>query len=92
MIASLPSSTPTRRRAAAGPVAALVALVRAWYRARRDRVELAGLNDHMLADIGLSRADVDRELLRPFWQPVDHAGLERQRRLAWRPTPLPRAR
>jgi hypothetical protein len=67
-------------------------MARGWHRARRHRRELAALSDHMLRDIGLSRADVEREALRPFWQPVDHAALERQRRLAWRRTPLPGVR
>jgi hypothetical protein len=35
----------------------------------------------MLQDIGLTRADVDRETLRPFWQPIDHEGLTAQRHL-----------
>jgi hypothetical protein len=59
-------------------------MARGWRQARRHRRELAALSDHMLRDIGLSRADIDRELLKAFWQPVDHAALERQRRLAWR--------
>ena len=41
-------------------------------RARRDFRALAGASDHYLADIGLTRADVDRVLAAPFWvDPID---------------------
>jgi uncharacterized protein YjiS (DUF1127 family) len=44
------------------------ATVREWSRRSRERAQLAGLDDRMLRDIGLSHAD--RELLanRPFWR------------------------
>ena len=32
------------------------------------RRHLASLNDHMLKDIGVSRADVEYEIRKPFWQ------------------------
>ena len=34
---------------------------------RRSRRELAALNDAQLKDIGLSRGDTYREVIRPFW-------------------------
>jgi uncharacterized protein YjiS (DUF1127 family) len=34
----------------------------------QSRHVLAMLSDHMLRDIGLTRDDVDRELLKPFWR------------------------
>lgn len=34
----------------------------------RQRRQLAELNDAQLKDIGVSRADVARELARPFWR------------------------
>ena len=41
-------------------------------RARRDFQALAAASDHYLADIGLTRADVDRVLAAPFWvDPID---------------------
>lgn len=53
----------------------LVALVTHWLKrlnqARRHRREarvLAGLDRRMLADIGITRADVDDAFSRPFWQ------------------------
>jgi uncharacterized protein YjiS (DUF1127 family) len=54
---------------------ALLALVTRWLkgfaRARRHRREaaaLAGLDRHMLADIGLNRADLRDALSEPFWE------------------------
>jgi uncharacterized protein YjiS (DUF1127 family) len=35
----------------------------------RQRRHLAGLDDHMLRDIGLTRADVAAETRKPFWRP-----------------------
>lgn len=56
-----------------------------WYRASRDRRELASLNDATLSDIGLSRGDVEREYLKPFWRSVDREALEAARRNHGRP-------
>lgn len=36
---------------------------------RRQRRQLAGLDDRTLTDIGVSRADVEAELSKPWWQP-----------------------
>jgi len=38
-----------------------------WSERNRSRRQLAGLSDYMLQDIGLSRADVERETDKPFW-------------------------
>ena len=38
-----------------------------WLEVRRQRRQLQGLSDAMLRDIGLSRADAERESTRPFW-------------------------
>lgn len=51
------------------------ALVRAfdtlvvWQVRARQRNHLASLNDHLLKDIGLNRADILRETSKPFWRP-----------------------
>ena len=41
----------------------------AWQERSRQRHHLASLSDHMLRDIGLSRADVMAEATKRFWQP-----------------------
>ena len=51
-----------------------------WLRHRRERDLLAGLDDGMLRDVGLTSSDVAREYDRPFWQPVDYAALDAARR------------
>ncbi|WP_265515933.1 DUF1127 domain-containing protein [Nitratireductor luteus] len=38
---------------------------------RRQRLHLAELDDHQLADIGLTRCDVERECAKPFWRTDD---------------------
>jgi uncharacterized protein YjiS (DUF1127 family) len=40
----------------------------AWHRRVSDRRALGRLDAHMLHDIGLSPADVDHEVSKPFWQ------------------------
>ena len=40
-----------------------------WQNRARERAHLRDLNDHMRKDLGLSRADIDREASKPFWQP-----------------------
>jgi uncharacterized protein YjiS (DUF1127 family) len=46
----------------------LVTTLRAWRRRTRDRAELAALDDRMLADIGLSRAEAEFLGNKPFWR------------------------
>ena len=41
--------------------------LRRWLQLRHERRQLWRLSDAMLKDIGLSRADVEREASRPFW-------------------------
>jgi uncharacterized protein YjiS (DUF1127 family) len=40
-----------------------------WFERTRQRRELSQLSSHMLKDIGLSRADVEAEVTKPFWRP-----------------------
>lgn len=42
--------------------------VKIWMARSRDRRQLAGLNDRMLADIGLSHIEVAVEVNKFFWQ------------------------
>jgi uncharacterized protein YjiS (DUF1127 family) len=39
-----------------------------WHQRVQDRQALNQLDAHMLHDIGLSRADVEHEVSKPFWQ------------------------
>lgn len=61
----------TREGSERSPLRERLALI--WYtleqwreRARQRRAMLA-LDDHLLRDIGISRADVEREASKPFW-------------------------
>jgi len=62
-IASLQSAPPRRAKPT------LVEVIEVWLERRRQRRGLLELNDHMLKDIGLSRADAVGEASKPFWQP-----------------------
>jgi uncharacterized protein YjiS (DUF1127 family) len=39
-----------------------------WLERMRERRQLAGLSDNMLKDIGVSRADVEHVVEKPFWK------------------------
>ena len=39
-----------------------------WQDRARQRHRLGELDDHLLRDIGLSRADLERESSKPFWR------------------------
>jgi uncharacterized protein YjiS (DUF1127 family) len=55
-----------RSRASTG--ARLLAAFGVWHRRARQRAELAGLSDRVLADIGLSRAEAEFLANKPFWR------------------------
>jgi uncharacterized protein YjiS (DUF1127 family) len=40
----------------------------AWQQRRADRLRLQSMDDYMLQDIGLSRADIEVEASKPFWR------------------------
>jgi len=42
--------------------------VYAWQKRVNDRQNLRAMDAHLLADMGLDRADVSREIAKPFWQ------------------------
>ena len=56
-----------------GPVAKFATLLAdrlsTWLRRGRERRDLGMLDDHMLKDIGVSRADVEFEVQKHFWMP-----------------------
>lgn len=39
-----------------------------WQQRAQGRHTLATMDDRMLGDVGLSRADIDREICKPFWR------------------------
>jgi uncharacterized protein YjiS (DUF1127 family) len=45
-----------------------VVTLREWSRRNRERAELAALDDRMLKDIGLTRADAEFLSNKPFWR------------------------
>lgn len=51
-----------------GRLARWIAVVKQMYRRRRQRRPLLELEDHQLADIGLSRQQAEREGRKPLWQ------------------------
>ena len=78
----LPIAGGALARAFASLVALLTHWVRQIARARKHRREanvLAGLDRNMLADIGITRADLNDALSGPFWE--DPTALLRERAL-----------
>jgi uncharacterized protein YjiS (DUF1127 family) len=51
-----------------GMIGAALAAVLLWHERGRQRRHLAGLNDRMLRDLGLTRTDVERECGKPVWR------------------------
>ena len=58
----------TRRAGTAAAKPGFLAMLELWLERRRQRRALLELNDHLLKDIGLSRADAWQEGTKPFWQ------------------------
>ena len=56
-------------RAWSRAVSRAIDLLLIWQQRARDRRQLESLSDHMLRDIGLTRADVYAEASKPFWRP-----------------------
>ena len=66
---SLAGAAAPRREQRAGPIATLLLdLLSNWLRRARERRALQGLDDGMLKDIGLTRADIEFEVHKPFWR------------------------
>ncbi|TWA74507.1 uncharacterized protein YjiS (DUF1127 family) [Azospirillum brasilense] len=71
MSGSINTRTDPRERSRQGIGGAVIALfdtVATWNERRRQRRALEALPDHLLQDIGLSRADAVTEADKPFWQ------------------------
>jgi uncharacterized protein YjiS (DUF1127 family) len=57
-----------RRSFVLGAVVGVFDMLAVWRDRRRQRSTLARLDDRMLRDIGLTYADVDGEISKPFWR------------------------
>ena len=51
------------------PVRSIIDLVLIWRERSRQRSALKYLDDRLLRDIGISRADAEWEVSKRFWQP-----------------------
>lgn len=60
---------PRGRRTGRGLVARAIDVLLGWTERARQRRHLAGLDDRLLRDIGISRVEVEAEISRPFWRP-----------------------
>jgi uncharacterized protein YjiS (DUF1127 family) len=63
------SRSVRQRKSGAHAVQRAIDLLLVWQQRTRDRQQLQSLSDHMLRDIGLTRADVFLEASKPFWRP-----------------------
>jgi uncharacterized protein YjiS (DUF1127 family) len=52
----------------AGSFAQLAALIATWRERHAWRCDLRRMDDHMLMDIGMARADAEAEIAKPFWR------------------------
>jgi len=52
-----------------GGLSAAVDSLLTWQRRHKDRMHLMALDDRLLHDIGISLADVEHEVSKPFWKP-----------------------
>ncbi len=64
----LPRPASKARREPINPFAAVWVLIANWIDRARQRQTLAGLEDHMLRDIGITRVEAARESQKPFWR------------------------
>jgi uncharacterized protein YjiS (DUF1127 family) len=58
------------RRGLAAWLLRAIELVLSWQEVARQRRSLLELDDRLLKDIGITRADAQREASRPFWDPA----------------------
>ena len=63
-----PSAKSQRAAAFIRTIRRMLHTVWLWFRRAESRRAMAMLSDHVLRDIGLTRNDVERELLKPFWR------------------------
>ena len=75
LVLPIRSSVPTVGKAASsastGLLDGLLHRIAVWLEVHRERRQLLAMSDHMLHDIGLSRADAEGEGTRRFWDVPD---------------------
>ncbi|MDJ0942538.1 MAG: DUF1127 domain-containing protein [Kiloniellales bacterium] len=54
--------------ASSGLLARIIEGLLLWQERAAQRRALAGLDDHLLKDMGITRAEADREARKPFWR------------------------
>ena len=62
---------PSLWRSLPGPMEVLIRLadlLATWEQRARERRHLAEMSDHMLKDLGISRADAQHESAKPVWR------------------------
>ncbi|MGK9231008.1 DUF1127 domain-containing protein [Inquilinus limosus] len=62
------SLTTSRDATGGGLVLRLLDRLLDWQDRERQRRHLSTLDDHILADVGLSHGDVEAEVRKPFWR------------------------
>ncbi|HZF36694.1 MAG TPA: DUF1127 domain-containing protein [Candidatus Angelobacter sp.] len=68
-LAGAAGTAAPRRAGSAAPITQLLLdLLSTWLQRARERRALHALDDGMLKDIGLTRADIDFEAHKPFWR------------------------
>ena len=68
--ASIRRFLPFDRRTPGRVARAVLDAILSWQDRANQRHRLRAMSDFMLKDIGLSRADVDREASKPFWNEI----------------------
>lgn len=64
----VPARARTRSPARPKTYLGSLRIVGTWIERSRQRRALADLDDRLLTDVGLTRADVAREIANPFWR------------------------
>ena len=59
---------PSLRQTSLGVLGSLMDRLLVWQERARQRAALASLEPHLLKDIGVSAADAEREVRKPFWR------------------------
>jgi uncharacterized protein YjiS (DUF1127 family) len=62
-----PQLAAVPHRLNAGTLGAFASVIVGWFERSRQRRALATLDDRLLRDIGLTRAEAQREATKPFW-------------------------